>query len=642
MASPIPPDPYAILGVSKDADLVTIRSAHRKLALKCHPDRIKDEALRDKGKDEFQKVQEAYELLSDPVQRSRYDDKVKLAELRKEAMMRGESGPPPRPTAYPMRPAPPPQHPIPTTAREYREESRAFFEERVPTGASASYFNSRDTFEDTPVRASSRKYPEYERRTSTTKTTEKEKKVPSSFAATAATLHAAMRFKEKEKAARLAKQKEKEREARDRERDKEARDKEKRRGRSDRFQARSTYMDDSDSDSGHDRIPRVSPTSTTRSSKPSSRSKPATDPYRHPSSRPERSRDFEDDSYEDEKWERHHRESKEYMAKAAKRPGFERSESGKDQFWTGDSRGSGRKSGSDNDRRPMSSRGHPGYDDHPPPPPPMPTYTSAPANLNAHVNVEEREPHPSRRRMASGTIPRDHERDRDRERDGEFRKPTEFKRAQTLPPLRSTSKRDTAAPSKSASLKHREPHDSGYGSSPSPRTPDMREESPPRSTRPKQVKKYQIVDPESEDESRRPRVRILDDEDDDGGNNHHNRRYFRSPEAERREPDYRREKPERPSVDTTSRARYEQRSPRDTLPTSRHKTSPDLSSDERESPRYSRPYETVHIAHNDISSAKYANYWPKDSAERDYDYGRGLRLAEELRHPNTGRRPRVY
>ncbi|KAG8406858.1 hypothetical protein J3459_018595 [Metarhizium acridum] len=40
--SPLPPDPYKILGVSKDAQTSEIRSAHRKLVLKCHPDKLEE------------------------------------------------------------------------------------------------------------------------------------------------------------------------------------------------------------------------------------------------------------------------------------------------------------------------------------------------------------------------------------------------------------------------------------------------------------------------------------------------------------------------------------------------------------------------------------------------------------------------
>ncbi|KAH9995871.1 DnaJ-domain-containing protein [Xylariaceae sp. FL0662B] len=77
-------DPYKTLGVSKDAQLPEIRSAHRKLVLKCHPDKIQDPKLKEEKQKEFQQVQQAYELLSNETERSRYDDKVKLEdELRK-------------------------------------------------------------------------------------------------------------------------------------------------------------------------------------------------------------------------------------------------------------------------------------------------------------------------------------------------------------------------------------------------------------------------------------------------------------------------------------------------------------------------------------------------------------------------------
>jgi curved DNA-binding protein CbpA len=78
------PDPYKILGVAKDAKLPEIRSAHRKLVLKCHPDKVEDEALKQVKQDEFQQVQLAYELLSDDSRRSKYDEQVKLFELRKK------------------------------------------------------------------------------------------------------------------------------------------------------------------------------------------------------------------------------------------------------------------------------------------------------------------------------------------------------------------------------------------------------------------------------------------------------------------------------------------------------------------------------------------------------------------------------
>jgi curved DNA-binding protein CbpA len=83
MASQIP-DPYKILGVAKDAQLPEIRSAHRKLVLKCHPDKVQDPTLKAHAQDEFQRVQTAYETLADEKERKRYDDQVRLAELREQ------------------------------------------------------------------------------------------------------------------------------------------------------------------------------------------------------------------------------------------------------------------------------------------------------------------------------------------------------------------------------------------------------------------------------------------------------------------------------------------------------------------------------------------------------------------------------
>ncbi|CAG8973022.1 hypothetical protein HYALB_00007249 [Hymenoscyphus albidus] len=99
MSSPLPPNPYEALGVKKEATLPEIRSAHRKLVLKCHPDKVQDAALKAVKQDEFQKVQQAYELLSDENRRVQYDEQVKLFELRKE-MGRGVPTPRSNPFEY--------------------------------------------------------------------------------------------------------------------------------------------------------------------------------------------------------------------------------------------------------------------------------------------------------------------------------------------------------------------------------------------------------------------------------------------------------------------------------------------------------------------------------------------------------------
>ncbi len=62
-------DFYDILGVSKTATAADIKSAYRKLALKWHPDRNKEKDASEK----FKEINEAYEVLSSPEKKSKYD-----------------------------------------------------------------------------------------------------------------------------------------------------------------------------------------------------------------------------------------------------------------------------------------------------------------------------------------------------------------------------------------------------------------------------------------------------------------------------------------------------------------------------------------------------------------------------------------
>ncbi|XP_052194142.1 uncharacterized protein LOC127802395 [Diospyros lotus] len=65
---------YSVLGIRKDASFCDIRSAYRKLAMKWHPDRwTKNPAVAGEAKSRFQKIQEAYSVLSDEGKRSMYD-----------------------------------------------------------------------------------------------------------------------------------------------------------------------------------------------------------------------------------------------------------------------------------------------------------------------------------------------------------------------------------------------------------------------------------------------------------------------------------------------------------------------------------------------------------------------------------------
>lgn len=62
-------DYYKILGVDRKADDKTIKSAYRRLARKHHPDVAKGK----ESGDRFKEINEAYEVLSDPEKRRRYD-----------------------------------------------------------------------------------------------------------------------------------------------------------------------------------------------------------------------------------------------------------------------------------------------------------------------------------------------------------------------------------------------------------------------------------------------------------------------------------------------------------------------------------------------------------------------------------------
>ncbi|WP_345821919.1 DnaJ C-terminal domain-containing protein [Methylobacterium fujisawaense] len=63
-------DPYAILGVKRDASPEQIQKAYRKLARKLHPDLNPGNT---EAEEQFKNVSRAYDLLNDPEKRARFD-----------------------------------------------------------------------------------------------------------------------------------------------------------------------------------------------------------------------------------------------------------------------------------------------------------------------------------------------------------------------------------------------------------------------------------------------------------------------------------------------------------------------------------------------------------------------------------------
>jgi DnaJ-class molecular chaperone len=64
-------DFYSTLGVSRDASLDDIKKAYKKLALKWHPDRNRDN--KEIAEEKFKEVTEAYEILSNSEKKKIYD-----------------------------------------------------------------------------------------------------------------------------------------------------------------------------------------------------------------------------------------------------------------------------------------------------------------------------------------------------------------------------------------------------------------------------------------------------------------------------------------------------------------------------------------------------------------------------------------
>lgn len=82
------PNLYEVLGVQKGVDNETLKAVYKQMAIQAHPDRFQG-AEREDMEAKFQRISEAYTVLSEPVSRAIYDEKLEketAAAAREQAM----------------------------------------------------------------------------------------------------------------------------------------------------------------------------------------------------------------------------------------------------------------------------------------------------------------------------------------------------------------------------------------------------------------------------------------------------------------------------------------------------------------------------------------------------------------------------
>lgn len=103
------PDHYMSLGIRPDADADTIRAAYRTLAKQVHPDAsaAEREDATEEATERFVRLQEAYDVLRDPLRRAQYDaEQAREAERRRAARQPIVRHPPTKPAATQANPQP--------------------------------------------------------------------------------------------------------------------------------------------------------------------------------------------------------------------------------------------------------------------------------------------------------------------------------------------------------------------------------------------------------------------------------------------------------------------------------------------------------------------------------------------------------
>lgn len=470
--------------------------------LQCHPDKVQDESLRAQKQDEFQKVQQAYEILSDDSRRQRYDDLVKRAELRREVLERGGG----RGAAHYESPS------GGTGAPVYEMRAGRMYEERVPNRSFEDDIMS-SRYEQ--PRASARKYESYEGSSRRSSVREQEER------------RRARAAEDERERVRVAKERARGMEKSghyDRQR---TREKDRKRGYDDKYSRRSYTQDGSDSDSGSGSGSDSDDTKVYSSKQGGAGGKRHEEVRRRErgnSDLPRRTRSQRDQDDIDD-WERSLNNARDYIEKsrgpveAGVRPTMHRSATSipyveprssnpppPPRIDTG-RRGSGRPRERVRERSRARSSGRERKDSvetveplgrlyETRKMPSMPTSSSSPANIKVPLNPRGA-PH------RSSTM--------QHIRSSKYDTPG-IRRSETTPLAGMTSRRGDSARGDSArgksSTKNLETHDSGYSSPGTPETQYVAASPQPRST------KYQIVDDDGEDFTRGHRTILVDPDKD--------------------------------------------------------------------------------------------------------------------------------
>ncbi|KAL5598965.1 hypothetical protein BROUX41_003716 [Berkeleyomyces rouxiae] len=225
------PDPYKILGVSKTAEPSEIRTAYKKRALSCHPDKEPNEDLKAQKQEQFQKLLTAYETLSDATKRAKFDERMRILEERLANLnvnRTGEYQPRNPTTPYKSRSSAPPtteSYAYNKTARPRQHSpfspGRSMPEDTydVPKTYPTERPSRRSSTYDTPPRKSDKWREEYENRHEEKRRRDKEERVRRKSEDVAKREAEDMEKKAKDEAARVE---EKIRKSKEKERAKEA------------------------------------------------------------------------------------------------------------------------------------------------------------------------------------------------------------------------------------------------------------------------------------------------------------------------------------------------------------------------------------------------------------------------------------